>query len=54
MKLMYCLFFIKDNMLNGKDRGQAWVHLLAIHTADSGIINETTRDKMNKDRLPKW
>ena len=44
--------FYKRQYVEWRDRGTSMGAPVAIHTVDSGIINETTRDKMNKDRLP--
>ena len=44
--------FYKRQYVEWQDRGTSMGAPVAIHTVDSGIINETTRDKMNKDRLP--
>ena len=44
--------FYKRQYVEWQDRGASMGAPVAIHTVDSGIINETTRDKMNKDRLP--
>ena len=44
--------FYKRQYVEWQDRGTSMGAPVAIHTVNSGILNEATRDKMNKDRLP--
>ena len=44
--------FYKRQYVEWQDRGTSMGAPVAIHEVNSGIINEATRDKMNKDRLP--
>ena len=44
--------FYKRQYVEWQDRGTSMGAPVAIHDVNSGIINDTTRDKMNKDRLP--
>ena len=44
--------FYKRQYVEWQDRGTSMGAPVAIHDVNSGIINEATRDKMNKDRLP--
>ena len=45
--------FYKRQYVEWQDRGTSMGAPVAIHDVNSGIINDTTRDKMNKDRLLK-
>ena len=44
--------FYKRQYVEWQDRGTSMGAPVAIHEVNSGVINEATRDKMNKDRLP--
>ena len=44
--------FYKRQYVEWQDRGTSMGAPVAIHEVNSGVINQATRDKMNKDRLP--
>ena len=44
--------FYKREYVEWSDRGEGTSAPVAIHTVDSGIIKEATRDASYKDRLP--
>ena len=44
--------FYKRQYVEWQDRGTSMGAPVAIHEVNSEVINQSTRDKMNKDRLP--